>query len=69
MKRVFMAFVADRHCTLLVSRSIHEALLHTLDPPASESINVQHAVFGALRNLAIPRENSVKSPMTVLHAV
>ena len=46
---------SDHNCVLLVSRGIHNELLQTLRGPGEGSINVQHAVFGALRNLAIPR--------------
>ena len=45
----------DANCTWLVANGVHTELMKTLDCDKGDvSINLQHAVFSALKNLAIP---------------
>ena len=47
---------ADSHCVLMVQNGMTKELLSLLErhPVQSGSTIIQHAVFSALRNLAIP---------------
>ena len=48
-------FRPDANCIWLVANGVYTELMKTLDCERGDvSINLQHAVFSALKNLAIP---------------
>ena len=48
-------YLPDANCIWLVTNGVHAELMKTLECERGDvSINLQHAVFSALKNLAIP---------------